>query len=257
MSGRLAGKTALVAGAATGMGRAIAERFAAEGARLVLFGLGRSALDDVAATTSGAAVHGDITIATDVDRAIAACRSKLDIVVNAAGIIGTDYPETVTDAAWERTFAVNMTGGMTLCRGALPLLKLQGGSIVNIASVAAFNSGPGMTSYAASKAALVAYTRSIANVHGVDGIRANVVAPGWVRTPMSEAEMDELARINGSTRDLEFEAVRQRIGLRRIADPSEIAACGLFLASDEASVDTGTVRVADGGGRAPTAHRAL
>ena len=257
MSGRLAGKTALVAGAATGMGRATAERFAAEGAKLVLFGLGRPALDEVASLTSGVAVPGDITLAEDVDRAIAACQGKLDILVNAAGIIGTDYPETVTDAAWEKTFAVNTTGAMALCRAALPLLKRQGGSIVNIASVAAFNSGPGMTSYAASKAALVAYTRSIANVHGADGIRANVVAPGWVRTPMSEAEMDELAQLNGTTREIEFEAVRQRIGLRRIADAAEIAACCLFLASDDASFVTGAVLVADGGGRAPTVHRAL
>jgi NAD(P)-dependent dehydrogenase (short-subunit alcohol dehydrogenase family) len=257
MSGRLAGKTALVAGAATGMGRATAERFAAEGAKLVLFGLGRPALDEVASLTSGVAVPGDITLAEDVDRAIAACQGRLDILVNAVGIIGTDYPETVTDAAWEKTFAVNTTGAMALCRAALPLLKRQGGSIVNIASVAAFNSGPGMTSYAASKAALVAYTRSIANVHGADGIRANVVAPGWVRTPMSEAEMDELAQLNGTTREIEFEAVRQRIGLRRIADASEIAACCLFLASDDASFVTGAVLVADGGGRAPTVHRAL
>jgi NAD(P)-dependent dehydrogenase (short-subunit alcohol dehydrogenase family) len=257
MSGRLAGKIALVAGAATGMGRATAERFAAEGAKLVLFGLGRPALDEVASLTSGVAVPGDITLAEDVDRAIAAFQGRLDILVNAAGIIGTDYPETVTDAAWEKTFAVNTTGAMALCRAALPLLKRQGGSIVNIASVAAFNSGPGMTSYAASKAALVAYTRSIANVHGADGIRANVVAPGWVRTPMSEAEMDELAQLNGTTREIEFEAVRQRIGLRRIADAAEIAACCLFLASDDASFVTGAVLVADGGGRAPTVHRAL
>lgn len=257
MSGRLVGKTALIAGAATGMGRATAERFAAEGGRLVLFGLGNKVLDEVTALTSGVAVHGDITVATDVERAIAACRGRLDILVNAAGIIGTDYPETVTDAAWEKTFAVNATGAMALCRAALPLLKHRGGAIVNIASVAAFNCGPGMTSYAASKAALVAYTRSIANVHGPDGVRANVVAPGWVRTPMSEAEMDELAQSNGTTREVEFEGVRHRIGLRRVADPAEIAACCLFLASDDASFVTGTVLVADGGGRAPTAHRAL
>jgi len=247
MTGRLAGKSALIAGAATGMGRATAERFAAEGARLVLFGLGRPALDEVAALTSGVAIHGDITLAEDVDRAIAACEGRLDILVNAAGIIGTDYPETVTDAAWEKTFAVNTTGAMALCRAALPLLKRQGGSIVNIASVAAFNSGPGMTSYAASKAALVAYTRSIANAHGADGIRANVVAPGWVRTPMSEAEMDELAQLNGTTREIEFEAVRQRIGLRRIADAAEIAACCLFLASDDSSYMTGAALIVDGG----------
>jgi NAD(P)-dependent dehydrogenase (short-subunit alcohol dehydrogenase family) len=239
------------------MGRATAERFAAEGARLVLFGLRGGTLDAVAAATSGIAVHGDITRTEDVDRAVLACGDNLDIVVNAAGIIATDHPETVTNAGWDRTFAVNVTGAMNLCRAALPLLKLGGGAIVNIASVAAFNSSPGMTSYAASKAALVAFTRSVANAHGADGVRANVVAPGWVRTPMSDAEMDELAEMNGTSREAEFESVRQRIGLRRIADASEIAACCLFLASDEASFVTGAVLVADGGGKAPVAYRAL
>ena len=249
MSGRLAGKGALVAGAATGMGLATAERFAAEGARVVLFGLGGSLLDQAAAITSGAAVHGDITNVDDVDRAVVACGGTLDIVVNAAGIIATDHPETITNAGWDRAFAVNVTGAMILCRAALPLLKRRGGAVVYFASVAAFYSGPGMTSYAASKAALVAFTKSVANAHGPDGVRANVVAPGWVRTPMSDMEMDEKAAAKGTTREIEFEAVRQCIGLRRIADAAEIAACCLFLASDEASFVTGAVLVADGGGR--------
>lgn len=257
MSGRLHGKTALIVGAATGMGRATAERFAAEGADLVLFGLGGALLDEVANATNGRAVHGDVTARAEVEAAIAACKDGLDIVVNAAGIILTDDPETVTDEGWERTFAVNTTGAMNVCRAALPQLRQRRGNIVNIASVAAFNSGPGMASYAASKAALVAYTRSIANAHGADGVRANVLAPGWVRTPMSEMEMDELARRNGTSREEEFELVRQRIGLKRIADASEIAACCLFLASDEASFVTGTVLLADGGGRAPVSHRAV
>lgn len=256
MTGRLAGKTALITGAATGMGRATAERFAAEGARLVLFGLGGAELDDAGRVTGAQVFHGDITRAEDVARAIAACGAKLDILVSAAGIILTDTPETVTDEGWDKTFAVNVTGTMNVCRAALPLLK-GGGAIVNIASVAAFNSGPGMTSYASSKAALVAYTRSIAVAHGPDGIRANVIAPGWVRTPMSDMEMDDAARANGTTREEEFENLRQRIGLRRIADPSEIASCCLFLASAESSFVTGTVLVADGGGRAPVANRAV
>lgn len=257
MSGRLSGKKALIVGAATGMGRATAERFATEGADLVLFGLGGALLDDVARATNGQAVHGDVTVRAEVEAAIAACHDELDIVVNAAGIIRTDDPDTVTDEGWERTFAVNTTGAMTVCRAALPQLRRRRGTIVNIASVAAFNSGPGMTSYAASKAALVAYTRSIANAHGADGLRANVLAPGWVRTPMSDMEMDELARRNGTSREQEFELVRQRIGLKRIADASEIAACCLFLASDEASFVTGSVLLADGGGRAPVGNRAV
>ena len=257
MTGGLAGKTALITGAATGMGRATAERFAEEGARVVLFGLGGASLDEAAASVGGMAVHGDVTRQGDIEAAIAACADRLDIVVNAAGIIVIDDPETIADGDWERTFAINVTGAMAVCRAALPLLKRNGGAIVNIASVAAFNGGPGMASYSAAKAALVSYTRSLAYAHGPDGIRANAVAPGWVRTPMSEMEMDLAARANGTSREQEFKELTGRIALRRIAEPSEIASCCLFLASDEASFVTGAVLVADGGGRAPVQNRAV
>ncbi len=257
MSGRLAGKTALIAGAATGMGRATAELFARNGATVIAFGLGGEKLDEVATSAGGRAVHGDITKASDVARAITACGDRLDIVVNAAGLMIEDEPETISDANWEKTFAVNVTGAMAVCRAALPLLKKRGGAVVNIASVGAFNGSGQNAAYSASKAALVSYTRSLAYAHGPDGIRVNAVAPGWVRTPMSEHEMEYAARANGTTPEQEFAALAKRIALRRVAEPSEIAACCLFLASDEASFVTGAVLVADGGGRAPIQNRAV
>jgi NAD(P)-dependent dehydrogenase (short-subunit alcohol dehydrogenase family) len=104
---------------------------------------------------------------------------------------------------------------MRVRRAALPLLKLRGGAIVNVASVAAFNSSPQSVSYAASKAPVVSCTRSLAYGHGVDGIRANGVAPGWVRTPMSEYEMQLAAGKNGTTVESEFESVEGRIALGR------------------------------------------
>lgn len=257
VSGRLEGKTALVTGAASGMGRATAELFATHGARVVLFGLGGESLDEAAAMTDGLAVHGDITLPADITRAIEACGERLDILVNAAGLMIEDEPASVRDEDWERTFAVNATAVMAVCRAALPLLKRRGGAIVNIASVGAFNAGGQNAAYSASKAALVSYTRSLAYAHGVDGVRANAVAPGWVRTPMSEQEMQAAAHARGSTTEQEFEALTGRIALRRIAAPMEIAACCLFLASDEASFVTGAVLVADGGGRAPVQNRAV
>jgi NAD(P)-dependent dehydrogenase (short-subunit alcohol dehydrogenase family) len=257
MTGRLSGRIALVTGAATGMGRATADLFAQEGASLVLFGLGGEALDDAAAATEGVAVHGSVTDETAIARAIDACGGRLDILVNAAGIILLDEPETLADEVWERSFAVNTTGTMKVCRASLPLLKRAGGAIVNIASVGAFNASPVNAAYSASKAALVSYSRTLAYAHGPDGIRVNAVAPGWVRTPMSEWEMEAAARANGTSVQEEFAALESRIALRRVAQPQEIAACCLFLASDDASFVTGAVLVADGGGRSPTHNRAV
>lgn len=257
MSRRLQGRTALVTGAATGMGRATAELFARHGAGVVAFGRGEGMLDEAAKASGAIAVHGDITDAADVARAIDACDGRLDIVVNAAGVMILDEPETLSDETWAKSFAVNVTGSMMVCRAALPLLKERGGAIVNIASVGAFNASGQNAAYSASKAALVSYTRSLAFAHGPDRIRANAVAPGWVRTPMSVYEMEMAASAKGSTPDEEFAALTSRIALRRVAEPEEIASCCLFLASDEASFVTGAVLVADGGGRAPTQNRAV
>ena len=256
MTGRLAGKTALVTGAATGIGRAVVERFAAEGAHVVLFGLGGAQLQTAARGCGSVAVEGDVTRQADIERAIAACSGKLDIVVNAAGLVALDSPAQVDDDTWRRLFAVNVEGPMAVCRAALPLLIATRGCVVNVASVAAFNASPNTTAYAASKSALVSYTRSLAHAHGADGVRANCVAPGWVRTPMSEMEMGLAAEASGGTLEVEFEAVAARIALRRVATPAEIAACCLFLASDDASFVTGTVLIADGGGRSPAAGKA-
>lgn len=256
MSGRLAGKTALVTGAATGIGRVVAERFAAEGAKVVLFGLGGAELHGVARGCGGVAVDGDVTRGVDVEAAIAACGGRLEIVVNAAGLIAIDSPAGVDDETWRRLFAVNVDGPMTVCRAALPMLIAARGSVVNVTSVAAFNASPNTIGYAASKSALVSYTRSLAHAHGADGVRANCVAPGWVRTPMSEMEMRFAAEVSGVTPEVEFETVAARIALRRVAAPAEIAACCLFLASEDASFVTGAVLIADGGGRAPAAGRA-
>ena len=254
---RLAGKTALVTGAATGIGRATALLFAQNGARVVLFGLGGAELDDAAREAAGQAVHGDVTQLPDIARAIAACGAQLDILVNAAGLIIPDRPQAVSDDVWARTIEVNLTGTMRMCRAALPLLTQSGGAIVNIASVAAFNASPDSASYAASKAGVVAYTRSLAYAHGADGVRANAIAPGWVRTPMSAYEMKLLADQNGTSAEAEFQAIERRIALGRMAEAVEIARCCLFLASGEASFVTGAVLVADGGGRAPTHNRAV
>ncbi len=247
------GRIALVTGAASGIGAATVERLAAEGAQVIAFD--RSACREGGRVV---AITGDVTRQDDVDRAIAAARALggLHVVVNAAGVIAADDPDTVEDATWERMLAVNLTGTMRVCRAAIALLREGGGgAIVNVASVAAFNSTPGSASYAPSKAGVVAYTRSLAYALGADGIRANCLCPGWTRTAMAEAEMREAAAKAGTTVEHEFGVLASRLALRRLARPEEMAACIRFLAGDDASFVTGAVLVADGGGRIATGAR--
>jgi NAD(P)-dependent dehydrogenase (short-subunit alcohol dehydrogenase family) len=261
MSARLAGKVALVTGAASGMGAAIVRRFCAEGASVHASGLQPELLAGLARATGAGAVPCDVTderaVRALVDGVLRA-HGRLDILVSAAGIVHEDDGATIDDAVWHRILDVNLGGAMRVCRAVLPVMQRQrAGAIVNIASVAAFNGSAGMASYAASKAGLVAFTRTLANRYGAEGIRANCLAPGWVRTPMSEMEMRAAAASGGISVEAAFDALAGRIALRRIGTVEEMAACALFLASDDAAFVTGAVLVADGGARTPASARAV
>jgi NAD(P)-dependent dehydrogenase (short-subunit alcohol dehydrogenase family) len=192
------GQHILVTGAASGIGAAVVERLAQEGNKVFAMDRSADALAGLAKRCPITTIVADVTVQTDIDRAMAqlAASGRLDAVVNAAGVVAEDNPEDVSDAVWARMLDINLTGTMRVCRAAIPLLRQAGGgAIVNVASVAAFNSTPGSASYAPSKAAVVAYTRNIAYVHGVDKIRANCLCPGWTRTPMAEQEMRDAAAI--------------------------------------------------------------
>ena len=254
----MSGQVTLITGAASGIGAATVQRLCADGHRVLAFDRDEAALNALAARTGAVAWVGDVTRQADVDEAVAraAALGPLKGVVNAAGVVAEDDPQGVIDAVWDRMIAVNLTGTMRVCRATIEHLKRAGGgAFVNVASVAAFNSTPGSASYAPSKAGVVAYTRNIAYVHGVDGIRANCLCPGWTRTAMAEREMSDAARAAGTTMEEEFAVMSGRIVLRRVARPEEMAACIRFLASDEASFVTGAVLVADGGGRVSTHAR--
>ena len=248
---RLQDKVAIVCGAASGIGAAVAERFRAEGARVVACGL--------PAPAQGLAC--DVTVEAQV-RAVAAevlaKHGRIDVLVNAAGVVAADAAADIDDAVWARLTDINLSGTMRWMRAVLPAMQAQSrGSIVNIASVAAFNAGADAASYAAGKAGVIALTRSAAQSYGGQGVRVNALCPGWVDTPMAAREMAEMARELGVSEAEARERTTGRIALRRMARPEEMAAACLFLASDESSFITGAALVADGGLRLPAAARAI
>lgn len=247
----LVGKVALVTGGGTGIGAATARRFRAEGAGVVVTGRRPGPLEAVASETGAVAVAGDAASPDDVRRAVAACRELggLDIVIANAGGEGGSSVGEMDDESWARSLASNLTSAFVTVRESLPsLLERGGGSIVVVASEAALTPAPGIAGYNTSKTALLGLARSLAVDYGPRGIRANAICPGWVRTPMADAEMDALGERHGlGSRESAYALACSRLPLRRPASAEEIAAVCLFLASGEASFVSGAVIPVDGG----------
>lgn len=248
---RLAGRRVLITGAASGIGRATAELFAKEGAALALVdrdGAGVEAVRNACHGEAGryVALVADVAEPSAVEAAVAeAARALggLDGVVNSAGVdllapLGETGP-----ADWARVLAVNLTGPYLVCRAALPLLRAAGGgTIVNVASGAALSPLPNRTAYCASKAGLVMFGKALAIEAAADHVRVNAVCPGIVDTPMFRASFEGAADPAA-----EFERIRARYALRRVAEPIEIARAILYLTSAESSFVTGAALAVDGG----------
>ena len=178
----------------------------------------------------------DVTDSTQWARLIAALPA-LHVLVNNAGVSDSSALLETTDAAWDRTIAINQRGVFLGMRECIPAIaRSGGGAVVNVSSVFGLRSSPGYLAYRASKAAVVLMTRSVAAAHGRDGVRVNVICPGLVRTPLLEAE-DQVAVM----------AMAEGLPLGRIAEPEEIARAVTFLASDDASFITGSELIIDGG----------
>lgn len=241
---RLAGKTAIVTGAGSGIGHAIAVALAREGAQIAICGRDREKLDRVA-TEIGAAclpVAADVGNLQDVEALISETVNRfsaIHILVNNAGILLPGSAESHTEAEWDQTFNTNVRGIWLVSRAALPYLRAAGGgSIMNIGSVLSRLGARNRVAYAASKGAVLAMTRAMALDHAGERIRVNCICPGIVETEMVAAfQMDEAAR-------------KQRVAMHplgRFGQPQDIARLAVFLASDEASWITGVAYNVDGG----------
>lgn len=248
--GRLAGKVAVVTGAASGMGRASAERFAAEGARVVvadLDGEGAQRVADAIAENGGEAtgVRCDVTRDGDARAMVEAAVGRyggLDVLFNNAGIATRPRPvEETTEEELDRALEVNVKGVFLCSRAAVPALRERGGSIIVTASIMGVRARPGFTAYAASKAAAIHLARTLALELAGDGIRVNCLAPVAADTPMLDMFIGDRDPEEGRA------AFISSIPLGRLADPRDIASAALYLASDESAFITGAVLPVDGG----------
>ncbi len=243
--GALEGKVAIVTGAARGIGRAIAEELAAEGADLALCDLEEEWLADTAAAVQSKGrnalclavdVSNGEQVAEAVSQVVKTC-GKLDIVVNNAGITKDTFLARMSEADWDAVLSVNLKGTFLFCKAAgRPMMKQRGGAIVNIASIIGLIGNAGQCNYAASKAGVIALTKSVAKELASRGVRVNAVAPGFIETKMTEALPEDIRA-----------KMLEVIPARRFGTPRDVARAVVFLASDESSYMTGQVLTVSGG----------
>jgi len=239
------GKVVVVTGGASGMGEATAREFARSGAHVVIVDRNQERAPQIASEIDAGAQVGDVSDSAFCNAVVAdtlARYGRLDVLVNAAGIIVRASGEETSDEQWQRIMAVNVSGTFFMCRAAIKAMKPQGsGAIVNFGSIWGELGAAGVAAYCASKGAVHNLTRALALDHARDGIRINAVCPGEVNTPMLQSERKEPV-----TPEL-LQRLADTVPMGRLADPGEIAQVVLFLASSKASYMTGSLVLVDAG----------
>ena len=235
--GSLEGKNALVTGGSRGIGAAIARELAAAGATVVVgYRSGKEEAEAVAGETGGRAVQADVANADDAKRLVEEA-GDLDILVNNAGTTRDGVLARMSDDDWRAVVETNLSSVFYTCRAvSRGMMKRRAGSIVNLSSIVGIHGNWGQTNYAASKAGIIGFTKSLAQELGSRGVRANVIAPGYIKTALTEVIPEE--------------AKQQMLSLTplgRLGDPEDVAGAVRFLCSDAAAFITGEVLVVGGG----------
>ena len=233
----LEGRTALVTGGSRGIGRAIAAELARAGASVVVgYRSGADEAEELAKEIGGRALQADVSSAADAQRLVEEA-GDLDILVNNAGLTRDGLLARMSDDDWREVIETNLSSVFYTCRAVTrPMMKKRAGAIVNVSSIVGLHGNFGQTNYAASKAGIIGFTKSLARELGSRGVRANVVAPGYVKTRLTN-EIPEEGRA----------LMLANTPLGRLGDPDDVAGAVRFLCSDEASFITGEVLLVDGG----------
>jgi 3-oxoacyl-[acyl-carrier protein] reductase len=233
----LAGKRALVTGASRGIGRAVAEELARAGADVVVgYRSGAAEAEELASAIGGRTIQADVSDAAEAARLVEEA-GELDVLVNNAGLTRDGLIARMSDDDWHTVLETNLSSIFYTCRAvSRSMMRRRNGAIVNVSSVVGVHGNPGQTNYAASKAGIIGFTKSLARELGGRGVRANVVAPGYVKTQLTDV-LPEAAT----------QAMLAATPLGRLGEPEDVAGAVRFLCSDAAAFITGEVLLVDGG----------
>jgi 3-oxoacyl-[acyl-carrier protein] reductase len=233
----LDGKTALVTGASRGIGRAIAEELARAGATVVVgYRSGGDDAEELATSIAGRAVQADVSTADGAKRLVDEA-GDVDVLVNNAGVTRDGVLARMSDDDWRTVLDTNLSSVFYTCRAVTrPMMKKRAGVIVNVSSIVGVHGNWGQTNYAASKAGIIGFTKSLARELGSRGVRANVIAPGYIKTRLTDAIPEDAQQ-----------AMLANTPLGRFGDPEDVGRVVRFLCSDDAAFITGEVLLVDGG----------